>query len=212
LARPSSGDSSNGRDVTAALLERARNGEAQALGDLLEHFRPYLSNLARQLLSPALAQKVGASDLFQETCIDAMRDFGAARVQNVVSLEAWLVSLLSNNLKDWQRKFRASQKRDVRRERSLHDTESKIGLKKITLVSNDPTPPSHIIKKESCDLVKQAMSRLARGYQQIIRWRTEERKSWQEIALQLNRSEAAVRMLWKRAVERLKRELRSRDQ
>jgi len=212
LARQSNHPSSHGEAASSALLKRARTGERQALGELLDHFRPALSDLARQLLSPALAQKVGASDLVQETCLDAMRDFEAARVHNVAGMEAWLVTLLSNNLKDWQRKFRASQKRDVRRERSLNDNESKSGLRKMTLVSGDSTPPSHAMKEESRDQVKQAMSRLARGYQQIIIWRTEERRSWQEIAHRLNRSEDAVRMLWKRAIERLKRELKSRDQ
>src|SRR5262245_12749261 len=93
------------------LIQKARHGNHEALGELLERFRPALNDLAGQLLSPALAQKVGASDLVQETCLDAMRDFGSARVDHAVGLEVWLLALLANNVKDWQRKFQTSKKR-----------------------------------------------------------------------------------------------------
>ena len=96
---------------------------------------------------------------------------------------------------------------DLRRERPLHDAESKSGLLQATLTSGDSSAESRALKQESQDLVTQAMARLSRGYQQIIVWRTQERQSWQEIAKRLDRSEDAVRMLWKRAVERLKREI-----
>lgn len=209
LVALSTADNSPRRDVgPRALFSRARAGDGQALGDLLEQFRQPLNDLARQLLSPALAQKVGASDLVQETCLDAMRDFGASRVSDPAGMEAWLIKLLANNVKDWQRKFRSSTKRDLRRERPLHDAESKSGLLQATLTSGDSSPEARALKKESQDLVTLALARLSRGYQQIIAWRAQERQSWQEIAKRLDRSEGAVRMLWKRAVERLKREIR----
>ena len=189
------------------LIKQARKGNHQALGSLLEQFRPAMTDLARQFLSPALAQKVGASDLVQETCLDAMRDFNDARVGTAAATEAWLVTLLANNIKDWQRKFQSSRKRDLRREKSLHDAESKLGLLAAMLASGDSSPESHVLKQESRDLVTQALERLSRGYRQIIVWRTHERRSWQEIAQRLGRSEDAVRMLWKRAVKRLKREI-----
>jgi RNA polymerase sigma-70 factor (ECF subfamily) len=207
LARSRRSESSPKRDSRTALIELARQGDAQALGDLLERFRPSLNDLARQLLSPAIAQKVGASDLVQETCLEAMRDFGTARVRDVAGMQAWLTTLLANNVKDWQRKYRSSKKRDLRRERPLDEVGSRIDGRKAALVSADESPPARAIKTESRDLVQQAFKRLGRGYQQIIVWRTEERQSWQEIARRLDRSEDAVRMLWKRAVARLKREI-----
>lgn len=189
-----------------SLLMRARMGDAQALGELLEQFRPRLNKLASQLLSAELAQKVGASDLVQETCLDAMRDFRAARVDHVAVLEAWLVTMLANNVEDWRRRFEKSRKRELRRERSLDDVDSRRGILHATLASHESSPGSRAMKKESADLMQQALARLSRGYRQIIVWRTHERQSWQEIARRLDRSEDAVRMLWKRAVARLKQE------
>ncbi len=206
----SQADDSKRTDLAAgALLKEARCGDTQALGELLERCRPAMNAMARQLLSPALAQKIGSSDLVQETCLDAMRDFGAAQVRSITAMEAWLATLLANNLKDWQRKFKSSKKRDLRRERPLFDAESKSGLLAATLASRDSRPDSRILKQESHDLVNLALARLARGYQQVIRWRNYERLSWQEIAERLDRSEDAARMLWKRAMKRLKRELGS---
>jgi RNA polymerase sigma-70 factor, ECF subfamily len=173
----------------------------------LERFRGSLCDLARQLLSPELAQKVAASDLVQETCVDAMRDFRSADVDHVRGQEAWLVTLLTNNLIDWQRRFKRSKKRDVRRERRLHDHDSKMGLLQATF-HDEPSPEAHAIAAESRTLVENALSELPRGYREIILWRNQERLTWQQIAKRLNRSEDAVRMLWNRAVQRLKRELR----
>ena len=119
-----------------------------------------------------------------------------------------MVTLLANNLKDWQRKFKSSQKRDVRRERRLGDADSQRGPLAASLAAADSGPPSRLLKQESEDLVAQALAQLPRGYQTIIIWRSEQRLSWREIAQRLDRSEDAVRMLWKRALERLKRQVR----
>jgi RNA polymerase sigma-70 factor (ECF subfamily) len=208
MARSSAANSSRRNSSASGLLTRAREGDRQALGELLERFRPAMQEWARQFLPPALAQKVGASDLVQETCLDAMRDFGAARVQHAAAMEAWLLALLTNNLKDWQRKFKSSRKRDLRRERPLGDVESKLGLLEATLASSDSSPESRVLRQESRDLVTQALERLPRGYKQIIVWRNDERQSWAQIGRRLDRSQDAVRMLWKRAIERLKREIR----
>jgi RNA polymerase sigma-70 factor (ECF subfamily) len=191
-----------------SLIEQARAGDHHALGELLERFRPALAKLASQLLSPALAQKVGASDLVQETCLDAMRDFRATRALHAHGVKIWLITLLTNNLKDWQRKFRSAKKRELRRERPLPASDSKFGPAAQPLVSGDSGPASRLVRQESADRVQQGLARLPRGLQQVIVWRTHERRTWQEIARTLDRSEDAVRMLWKRAVERLKRELR----
>src|SRR5262245_52451024 len=195
MARSTAADSSQRNSSASGLLKRARQGDHYALGELLECFRPAMQDWARQFLSPLLAQKVGASDLVQETCLDAMRDFGAARVTDAAGLETWLATLLANNLKDWQRKFTMSKKRNLRRERPLGDVESKQGLVAAMLASGDSSPESRLLKRESNDLVTQALDRLPRGYRQVIIWRNDERQSWAEIAQRLERSEDAVRML-----------------
>jgi RNA polymerase sigma-70 factor (ECF subfamily) len=206
VSKAASGGSSE-RSAAVGLLAQAQKGDRRALGDLLERFRPALHDLARQLLSRDLAQKVAASDLVQETCIDAMQGFDAADVRHVGALEAWLVTLLTHNLIDWQRRFKKSQKRDVSRERPLDDDESRSFLMHAAF-GGELSPESHAIGEESKNRLTEALNRLPRGYREIILWRHEQRLTWNEIAKLVDRSEDAVRMLWQRAIRRLKRELR----
>jgi len=101
--------------------------------------------LARQLLSPAIAQKVGASDLVQETCLEAMRDFGTARVRDVAGMQAWLTTLLANNVKDWQRKYRSSKKRDC----AVSDRSTKWDLELTAERLPSSVPTNHLPRAQS---------------------------------------------------------------
>ena len=67
------------RDDVPALLVRARAGEPEVLGQLFERFRNYLCVLARVQIGRRLQGKVDASDLVQETFLEAYRDFGQFR-------------------------------------------------------------------------------------------------------------------------------------
>ena len=61
------------------LLQSARAGEGAALGRLLEPYRNYLTLLARLQVGRRLQGKVDASDLVQETFMEAHRDFDRFR-------------------------------------------------------------------------------------------------------------------------------------
>src|SRR5690349_11856361 len=54
-------------EQASQLLAAARQGSPEALGQLLEMFRPSLLAAASRGLDPVLRQKVGADDLVQET-------------------------------------------------------------------------------------------------------------------------------------------------
>ena len=62
--------------VSKDLLERGRNGETDALGQLLELHRPYLHLLADRSLQGDIRTRIGASDIVQQTCIAAIKGFG----------------------------------------------------------------------------------------------------------------------------------------
>src|SRR5438874_308510 len=79
------------------LLAAARGGCRQALGALLERYRDYLLLLARAELAPDLRPKEGASDLVQQTFLEAQRDFAAFQGRTEEELLAWLKRLLRNN-------------------------------------------------------------------------------------------------------------------
>jgi hypothetical protein len=57
-------------------IEAARRGSGDALGQVLAYCQQYLLALADHELTPDLQAKLGASDLVQDTFLEALRDFG----------------------------------------------------------------------------------------------------------------------------------------
>lgn len=76
--------------VLASRLAAARAGSSEALGQSLEPFREYLLEVARQAVAPALKPKGGASDLVQETFLEAQRLFPRFDGGSSAQLRAWL--------------------------------------------------------------------------------------------------------------------------
>src|SRR5690348_7072097 len=100
----------------AQWLAEARAGSREALGQVLEVFRGYLLLIADRELDPRLRAKGGASDLVQETFLEAQRDFVGFHGDSAEELRAWLRRLLLNNLANFTRQYRERAKRDVGRE------------------------------------------------------------------------------------------------
>jgi len=100
------------------LLSRARGGDRDALGQLLELYRNYLMLIARGQLGPGLRMRLGASDLVQETFLEAHRDFPRFEGATEADLLAWLRRILVRNAVDELKRTLASR-RDRRREESL---------------------------------------------------------------------------------------------
>ena len=59
----------------AELLGQVRGGATEAAGPLLERYRNYLKLLARIQINRRLQGKIDASDVVQETFLEAHRDF-----------------------------------------------------------------------------------------------------------------------------------------
>ncbi len=101
------------------LLERVRHGDAQALGELLDSYRPYLSLLARLKADRQLQAKLDDSDLVQDVCLAAHRDFAHFRGARSKSLRLGceiMAHATANIVRDHHR-----QRRDVRLERRLYN-------------------------------------------------------------------------------------------
>src|SRR5262245_33279165 len=58
-----------------AEIDSARGGSPQALGKLLNSCRPYLLKIANEFFPADLQPKAGASDLVQQTFLEAHKDF-----------------------------------------------------------------------------------------------------------------------------------------
>src|SRR5581483_7780462 len=98
------------------LLARARAGEGEWLGALLELYRNYLHLMARTQIDLHLQGRASASDAVQEAFVQACANFGQFRGGSEPELLAWLRRILVNTLAKSVEKQVKTRKRDVRRE------------------------------------------------------------------------------------------------
>jgi RNA polymerase sigma-70 factor (ECF subfamily) len=190
-------------------FDAARAGSRTALGDLLEECRSYLLLIANRELGEGIQAKVGASDLVQETFVEAQKIFERFEGNSSQELRAWLVRILEFKLAQASRRFAGTEKRDVRREISF-ETLSR---------DNWPQDPGRSatgmtrLDERSAKWVAllAAVERLPPDYRTAIEVRSLAQRPFAELAAKLGRSTEAARRLWLRAVVRLRSELASQD-
>lgn len=187
------------------LLRQARAGSGAAVGELLEVFRPYLLAIANQELDAELQAKGGASDLVQETFLEAHRGIGAFQGNSEPELRVWLRQILLHNLANFSRQYHAVAKRRVAREQSL-DRSSHCNLRE-SLAADVVSPGERLIQQEQLHRLEDAVNQLPSPYREVVLWRNLERLTFDQIAHRLGRSEKAAQKLWTRAILALKKQL-----
>ena len=187
-------------------LAAARAGSREALGRALDACCAYLLAVARQELDPALRAKESPSDLVQQTFLEAQRDFGRFHGRTGEELRAWLRQLLLHNVADCTRRYRHTARRDVGREVALEAHGSSTSPAR-DLPAEGSSPSGHVLAGEQQDALQQALARLPEDYRHVLLLRYQEQRSFEDIAGLMGRTPKAVRMLWARAVKRLKQEL-----
>jgi RNA polymerase sigma-70 factor (ECF subfamily) len=187
-------------------LRAARGGSRDAIGQLLEAYRPYLLDVAQRELAEELRAKVGVSDLLQETYLEAYQAFPAFRGRTDAELRAWLQRILVNNATNLSHRFRSTAKRRLDLEHSLDGGPRGPGLA-AELSAGDGTPGSQAIAHEEDRILEEALARLPEDYRRVILLHHRESLDFAEVSRRLGRSEAATRKLWARAVERWRLEV-----
>lgn len=175
-------------------LADARTRPEQALGPLLQSYRDYLLAIAEEELPLVLRPKTGASDVVQETYLQAQRGFDQFRGDSEPELRAWLRRILLNEIGRVERTYQDTDKRDLGREVPLNGQE---------LPAGGPSPSGIISRDEEEALLLQALQRLPPDYQEAIQLRNFEQLGFEEIGRRLGRSAEAARKLWVRAVDQL---------
>jgi RNA polymerase sigma-70 factor (ECF subfamily) len=186
------------------LIQRARREDVAAREQLLEAYRNYLRLLAHTGLSAALQDKADPSDLVQETLLKAHRHFEQFRGRTEPELTTWLRKILARNLTDLVRRYQA-EARAVGRERSLEEVldHSSRALGKL-LAAPGASPSESAQKRELSVVLADALADLASDYREVIMLRSLQELEWDEVALRMERSEGAVRLLWTRALTSLR--------
>jgi len=189
------------------LLEQARQGDREALGRLLEAQRVALHRLAERQLDGRLAVRVDASDIIQQTFLEAHRSFRQFAGQDARQLAAWLEGILDHKIAGVIRDHTLLQKRAVQRERSLDDSHGGMASLKQKLDAGLSTPSQRAIRGEQEQRLMQALSALPDDQREAVRLRHLESWALADIAQHLGRSPAATAGLIKRGMQALRRQM-----
>jgi RNA polymerase sigma-70 factor (ECF subfamily) len=187
------------------LIEGARAAEPGALDRLLESYRNYLRLVARAGIDRALRGKADPSDLVQETLLKAHQHFDQFQGRTEPELAAWLRQILARNLADLARRYRPAGTRGVTRERSIDDPLDPASRALGSLLAPDGQSPSQSAQRRELGVVlADALAELAADYREVIALRTLEGQSWDEVARAMGRGPDAARVLWARALKKLR--------
>jgi RNA polymerase sigma-70 factor (ECF subfamily) len=177
---------------------------AEGEGPALERFRHYLLLLARLQLGERLRGKVEASDVVQQTLLEAHRKRDQFRGHGDAELAAWLRQMLAYGIADALRAY-GRAKRDVRQERSLEAAldESSARLE-AWLAADQSSPSQRAMRQEEQLQLAEALARLPEDQRRAVELKHLQGYSVAAIAGAMGRSETAVGGLLRRGMIRLR--------
>jgi RNA polymerase sigma-70 factor (ECF subfamily) len=180
------------------LLKAARGGDRAAFAVLIERFHPLLSEHAADELGSTLHAKVAASDLVQESLLEAYRDFQNFRGTTVSEFRSWLKRILQRSAVDLGRQFRA-ECRDVARERphALQAADAPCPSPGASTIAQD---------REALERVADCLVGLTEEERTIVLLRYRDELGFEEIAGKLGWSREKVRRAWYSAIETIGRQ------
>ncbi|MCM2375087.1 sigma-70 family RNA polymerase sigma factor [Rhodopirellula sp. ICT_H3.1] len=190
------------------LLRLAQSGDAASLDTLLASYIGYLKVLSHSQLDPRIRVRLSASDLVQESLLEAHRDFTKFVGTTPAEFTGWLRKILVHNAARAVETHLLAEKRDFRRERPfelLHKAadESHDRLSSMT-AAHGRGPASEAEHQDDLTLLSDAIEQLPEEYREVIVLRHVEGLKFTDIAARMDRTAGAARMLWMRAIEKLR--------
>lgn len=174
----------------------------------VDRFRPYLRLLARARLDPLLRGKLDASDVVQQTLLEAHQGRDQFRGGTTAERAAWLRQILARNLASAVRDLRRD-KRDVARERSLEAAlEQSASALEAWLADEQSSPSRKAERHERALRVAEALDQLPANQREAVVLRYWEGRPLTDIAAHLHSTTAAVSGLLQRGLKSLRTHLR----
>jgi RNA polymerase sigma-70 factor (ECF subfamily) len=194
---------SNSASAIARCIRLAREGQSEALNELLKAHRNYLRVLAASCLHREMRGKADPSDVVQEALIKVHGNFHQFRGTTEAEWMTWLRTILVRHLTDIQKGFRR-QRRTVARERSLESlAEQSSAMLRNFVPAAGPSPSQEAQRREAAALVADAIAELEPEDREVVILRNLHELDWNEIGERTGRSPGAARMLWARAMQRV---------
>lgn len=191
------------------LLARARAGDSSALGALLGLYRNYLRLLAQPRIGVRLQQRLDASDVVQETLMEAYRDFEDFEGNREQQILSWLRRILVRNLADAV-KYHRAHRRDLERQQSIEAFVDRSTKAVQALAAETSTPSRQVSRREQAVILADVLTGLPEDYREVLKLRHLDQLKFEEVAGRMGRSTEAVRKLWARALAKLRTALQDK--
>ncbi|MCD0462957.1 sigma-70 family RNA polymerase sigma factor [Roseiconus lacunae] len=203
-----------GDEQTETLLGAARDGNSDAVNQLLEKHRAPIRRLVELRLDRKVQQRVDVSDVVQDVMIEASGRLEKYLSDPSMAFHLWLRQIAWDRIIDTYRRHRVSAKRNMDREQPMIAAVSPDqSTLELAIQVCDPalTPAAAATQREIALKVEEAVSRMNEQDQEIIVMRHYEHLSNLEIAEALGLNAAAASMRYLRAVRRLREMLQDEE-
>ena len=194
---------------TEELIDLTARGDAAARQQLLVRHRKKLVKMVAVRLDRRVAARVDPSDVVQEAFLEAAHGFERFHGDSEAQLRAWLRVLLRRRISKLLRRYRNTLKRRTGLETRCDPDAGRVERRNVA--ADVPTPSAQVMQGEQAQALHLVLDRLPEDYRQVLRFRYEEQRSFEEIGTLMQRSGNAARLLWLRAVDRVKQELNLSD-
>jgi RNA polymerase sigma-70 factor (ECF subfamily) len=176
----------------SALLHRARNGDPQALDQLVASYQERLLARIRLMMGPDARERLESTDVLQTVFSEAIGGLRDGELRDDRLFLRWLTAIARNHIAEQVRR---------RREQSLEVLSSEL------LAAHDGPVGAQLSAEESLQRLVELLESLNEERRTVVEWRALDGLRWQEIGTRLGKSEEAARKLYNRALIDLGRRL-----
>jgi RNA polymerase sigma-70 factor (ECF subfamily) len=175
-----------------------------SFGSTLDRFRMYLRLLAEAHLDRRFHAKLEASDVVQQTLLEAYEKRQQFAGHSEGELAGWLRQMLVHNVADAIRRL-GRVRRDITRERSLEGAiANSFSRAEQWLAAAQTSPSQHAVRNEELLQLADAVAQLPDAQREAVVLHHLQGWTLAELANHLERSESAVAGLLHRGLKRLR--------
>jgi len=174
----------------------------------LETFRPFLHFLARTRLDPRLQSKLDASDIVQQTLLEAYPALADFRGRSRPEMAAWLRQILARNLANALRDF-CRAKRDLAREQGLEELAANSSARLLKWLEAEQSSPSlRLVRMEDEARLEAALEAMPEAKREVLMLRYFHGWGLPAIGKQVGKTVSAVASLLHRGLLELQTRLK----
>ena len=190
-----------------SLLRRARDGDEGAFNRVLGKHREKLKRMVAVRMNPRLRSRLDASDVIQDTFVEALRTFEQFLSHSQMPVYVWLRALANEKLIQAHRFHLKAQKRDASREMSIFGNALSATSEAIAvqLIGRDASPVERAERNDRKRMLTEALDKMGELDREILTLRHFEHMSSKQAAVVLNLKVETVKKRYVRALEKLQR-------